>query len=188
VEGVQFFTISHVADLRDVATAVLFCGAGTCFAWLLTVRAADLQRVRIGILQGVIATVAGVLLAWAVGSVMLSHRAQGVGDFSWWPAFGSFHRTWDSLLGDYTTGLLQYVMVSGLIILWHRATDRVPVPAIVLVLTVTAAVASVAVATFRNYSADTTHVILAVLACLIALKVDRAIFGKRLAPATEAAR
>jgi len=128
------------------------------------------------------------VLAWAVGSVILA-KAQGTGQTTWWPAIGNFHRSWNSLLGDYTTGLLQYTLVAGLIVLWGRATRHRPSGATVITATWMIAVTSIVVGVFRGCNVDTAQLILGLIGGIVAVRFDRAIFGDRhpdvTAPAAE---
>ncbi len=178
VEAVQLFTLSHVADPRDLLSACLCCLLGCVAGWRIAAGTPDIHRHPMTLLRGLVAIVSGVVLAWAVGSVILA-KAQGTGHATWWPAIGNFHRSWNSLLGDYTTGLLQYTLVAGLIVLWGRATRHRPSAAMVITATAMIAVTSIIVGVFRGCNVDTAQLILALIGGIVAVRFDRAIFGNR---------
>jgi len=182
IEVVQLFTISHVADPRDLFSGWLCCLLGCVVGWKVVGRSPEIHRAPLTLLQGAVAVISGVMLAWAVGSVVLVKAAQSDGQATWWPAVGNFHRSWSSLLGDYTSGLLQYTLVAGLLILWGRATHHRPRPAMVLAATLAVAVISVVVGVYRGYSLDTAQLLLALIGGIAAVRFDRAIFGKRQRP------
>jgi hypothetical protein len=181
VEAAQLFTLSHVADPRDLLSAWICCLVGCVAGWRIVRSAPDIHRHPLTLLRGLVAVVSGVVLAWAVGSVILA-KAQGTGPATWWPAIGNFHRSWNSLLGDYTSGLLQYTLVAGLIVLWSRATRHRPSAAMVVTVTWMIAVTSIVVGVFRGYSVDTAQLILGLIGGIVAVRFDRAIFGERHLP------
>ena len=179
VEAIQLFTISHVADPRDLFSAWFCCLLGGLVGWMVVGTAPDIHRSPMTLLRGVVAVISGVVLAWAVGTIVLSTPAQAPMHTTWWPAIGNFDRSWSSLLGDYTSGLLQYILVGGLIVLWSRATRHRPSMALVVTSTWIIAVTSVSVTAFRGYNIDTAQLILGVIGGIVAVRFDRAIFGKR---------
>lgn len=188
LEMVQLFTISHVADPRDLCTGWLCCMLGCFVGRRLVDRSPEIHRLPLALLQGIVAVISGVMLAWAVGSMVLAGGSTLKGPVTWWPAIGNFHRSWSSLLGDYTGSLLQYILVAGLLVLWGRATRRRPSPGLVIAATVAVALISVAVNGYRGYCLDTAQLILALIGGIIAIRFDRAIFGdSRLAIAAPAA-
>jgi glycopeptide antibiotics resistance protein len=180
VEGVQLFTISHSADPRDLVSAWLCCLLGCLVGWRIVSRSPTIHQAPLTLLQGIVAVAAGMMLAWSVGSVVLSRSpTAGQEPMTWWPAIGSFHRSWNSLLGGYTTGLLEYLLVAGLLVLWCRSTRRRPRRALVVGTTLAIAAAAIGIARYRGWNGDTAHLLLALLAGVIAIRFDRAIFGKR---------
>ncbi len=179
VEAIQLFTISHVADPRDLFTAWLCCLLGCVVGWTVVGTSPDIHQSPMTLLRGLVAVISGVVLAWAVGSIILSTPAQAPMHTTWWPAVGNFNRSWSSLLGDYTSGLLQYILVAGLIVLWSRATRHRPSMALVVTSTWIIAVTSISVTAFRGYNIDTAQLILGVVGGIIAVRFDRAIFGRQ---------
>ncbi|MGQ9651863.1 MAG: VanZ family protein [Phycisphaerae bacterium] len=179
VEAIQLFTISHVADSRDLFSAWLCCLLGCVVGWTAMGTSPDLCRSPMTLLRGLVAVISGVVLAWAVGSIVLSTPAQTPMHTTCWPAIGNFNRSWSSLLGDYTSGLLQYILVGGLIVLWSRATRHRPSMALVVTATWIIAVTSISVTAFRGYNIDTAQLILGVVGGIIAVRFDRAIFGRQ---------
>lgn len=179
VETIQLFTISHVADPRDLLTAWLCCLLGCVVGWTVVGTSPDLHRPPMTLLRGVVAVISGVVLAWSVGSIVLGRPAQSPTHTTWWPAIGNFDRSWSSLLGDYTSGLLQYILVAGLIVLWSRAARHRPSMALVVTATWIIAVTSISVTAFRGYNIDTAQLILGVVGGVVAVRFDRAIFGRQ---------
>lgn len=178
VEAIQLFTISHVADPRDLFSAWFCCFLGCLVGSTVVGTSPDIHQSPMTLLRGVVAVISGVVLAWAVGSIVLSTPAQAPVHTTWWPAVGNFNRSWSSLLGDYTSGLLQYILVGGLIVLWSRATRHRPSMALVVTSTWIIAVTSVTVTAFRGYNIDTAQLILGIVGGIVAVRFDRAIFGR----------
>ena len=107
----------------------------------------------------------------------------------WYYVFNPQYGIVNSLLGDYTTGMLQYTLVAGLIVLWGRATRHRPSAAAVIAATWMIAVTSIVVGVFRGCSVDTAQLIFGLIGGIVAVRFDRAIFGDRhpgiTAPAAE---
>ncbi len=182
IETTQLFTISHVADLRDLASAGVCAGLGSVIGWRLVRRWPMLHQRPAVVLRRLVQVVALALLVWAVSPLALKDAPPSPVPISWLPMLDNFHRSWNGLLGDYTTGLLQYTLVAGLLVLWYRSNRRVPCKVPIIGLTLTSAILAGSVAAYRLNGFDTSQLLLAVLAGAIALRLDRAVFGKNAAP------
>ena len=184
IEAMQLFTISHTADFGDLVAAWLAGLAGAGVAWFLVRCRGEIHRQPGRVLRGMVAATTLALLGWAIGIIALSPRSGSPITIYWLPLFHDFHRSWNGLLGDYTAGLLQYGVVAGLLVLWCRSLHRRPGRCLVLCGVLATAVLVGASAVFRHNSFDTAQLLLAVLAGVVALRMDRAIFDKRPLPAT----
>jgi VanZ family protein len=180
VEGVQLFTISHVADPRDLAAAwlcaLLGMGAGLAMEWHIPA----LHRRPGLVMRGLSACVAIGLCAWAAASIAGGRGGENpsLAPVELWPGLGSFHRPWNSLFADYVTGLLQYTIVAGLVALWCRSTRRGGRPGIIALVTLGVAAGSLIVRLLIGHPLDTTQLLLAGLAVWMVSRLDAAVFGR----------
>ena len=72
VEAAQLFTISHVADLRDLTWAWMCCLIGAALAWLVATCCPNLHRRPLTVMRGLVLIVACSLLVWATASMYLA--------------------------------------------------------------------------------------------------------------------
>ena len=102
---------------------------------------------------------------------------------SWLPMAAAFHRPWQALLSDYLVSFMQYALLAGLLDLWSRAGCRRPSAWLLLATVGLAGLAGQVVALLAGRSMDTAQFLMALLAAWLALRLDRAIFGRRTAVA-----
>ncbi|NLX12265.1 MAG: VanZ family protein [Phycisphaerales bacterium] len=180
METAQFFTVSHVADPADLLAAWLFAGVGTGVACLLCMVSPQSSRRPLVVLRGLVLMGAAGLALW--GSAVLvfsSPRIAAPMRSCWLPLAGNFDRSWNGVLGDYTTGFFQYLMVSALILLWYRSRRIPPSTIIVFCLTVmTALLVGMVQVMLGRALMDTAVVLLASLAAAIAIRLDQAICSR----------
>lgn len=188
VEAAQLFTISHVADPRDLTWAAVCCLTGAASAALIAAARPNLQHRPLAVMRGLVLAVAFSLLVWATASMRLTEPAPHAPRTYWLPMITNFHRSWNGLLGDYITGLMQYTLVASLLLLWYRAQRRAPWLPLIVTFTGTCAVVAGMVAAARQQPFDTAQVFLAVAAAIVAIRMDRAVFGKRVSAKTAPAR
>jgi hypothetical protein len=119
------------------------------------------------------------LLVWARVSMHLAEPVPPPAQTSWLPMINNFHRSWNGLLGDYVTGLLQYTLAASLLLLWYRAQRRAPWLPLVVAFAGSCAIVAGMVAVSRHQPFDTAQVLLAVTGAIIAIRMDQAVFGKR---------
>lgn len=188
IEAIQLFTVSHAAEPADLilAAAAGMLGTGAA-AVLLTARPFVHQHPG-EICCGVLAVAAAGLSLWAALTwTPAASSADAASGASWLPVMGNFHRTWDSLLGEYTAGLLRYTLIGALVALWSRSRRRRPGRALVGGCTVAAALLLNASPLLpRGAFFDSTQILLALLAAAAVLAVDRAIWGEAIPHAVNA--
>ncbi len=188
IETAQFLTISHVADPADLLTAWMFVGIGTALAWMLCAFSPRTIHQPLAVLRGLVFMAAAGLALWGIAGLLLgSTRSIPAAHSSWLPVAGNFERSWNSVLGDYTTGFFQYMLVAALIALWYRSRRMAPSTIIVFCLTVmTALLVGIAQAMLGRALLDTAIVLLASLAAAIVVRLDYAVFGHRAVTASSA--
>ena len=179
IEAVQFFTVSHVADPADLTGAWICGGLGVALGAVLLAWRPDLHRQPLRVLRGLVVVTVIVLLAWGVLSVLLREKMSLSATTSWLPMVSNFHRPWNSLLGDYATGFLQYGMIAGLVALWYRSGNRRPGQLVIIAAAVSSALLASVVALYRQIPIDTGQFFLALLAGAVAVRLDLALFGQR---------
>jgi glycopeptide antibiotics resistance protein len=178
IEAIQLFTISHVADPRDLAMAWCCCLAGAMSVQIVLIRWPDLQRRPATVLRGLVLIIAATLVLWTAAILVHSQTRDTIGPTTWLPVVGSFDRTWDGLLGDYTRGLFQYLLVGALVAMWYRSHHRAPSAVTVVGGAFGAAVImGVLQAVCRSVTPDTTQLLLAVIAAVCILRLDRALWS-----------
>jgi len=186
IEAIQLFTVSHAAEPADLVGAVAAGILGTGAATVLLTARPFVHQYPGEVCCGVLAVAAAGLSLWAALAWTPSGPAGGASGASWLPVVGNFHRTWDSLLGEYTTGLLRYTLIAALVALWSRSRRRRPGRALVAGGTIAAALLLQANAMLtRGAIFDSTQILLALLAAAAVLAVDRAIWGE---PAAQTVR
>jgi len=179
VEMLQLFTVSHVADPRDLLMAWAFCGLGTAVGSRVCARSqAGLPRPGT-VLRGLVMVLALGIVGRAVVAVALPNSNPVPVATSWLPMAGSFHRPWNSLLAHYTTGLFHYAVFAGLLVLWLRASHRQLHWLWVVATTLAAALVGQLLAIGTGQPSDTAQLLLALLAAAMAIRLDRAVFGRR---------
>jgi VanZ family protein len=180
VEGMQLFTVSHVADWRDLRIAWICCGAGVMLALAVLWHRPLIYRDPTLLLRTVLPLACPLVLAWAVVSV--THTAGHARGLSgWMPVMGGFHRSWDVVMTEYAAGIVNYLLAAGMIVVWLRLRRRRPGQwACVAGAMVIAATLQVTAALVFKAVPDTGHVILAAVAGAIVHRADRAICGERI--------
>ena len=175
IETGQLFTASHAADWRDIQLGFLFTLAGTFAAAILLWqfqaipwKSRLLSRLLLPVLS--IAFLAGILIT----TIHLSQHGSA-GMRSWLPIMSNFHRTWDHLLAEYVVAFANYALASSLFVIWTRLRQRSPSLIGCLAVAMTPAVISIVIASARTHGpADTSHLLLAVAAGIMAYRMDRA--------------
>ena len=178
IEAVQLFTISHVADVRDLASAWVWCGLASVVGWGLVHRWPGMHQRPAAVLRDLVVVVALVLIAWGVGSVMLKNTSSEPVSVVWLPMVDNFHRSWNGLLGEYTSGALQFSLVAGLLVLWYRSHRQPPRRLVIVGGTLATAIVAGAAAVYRHHTFDTAQLLLALLAAAAVVRLDRAVFGR----------
>lgn len=180
LELAQAFTLSHVADPRDLAWAWICSGIGTAVGGLAARWSADLHRRPLALLRGMVASIAVGLLVWMTATIHAVQAAPRSPRTSWLPMIGNFDRSWNGLLGDYVTGLLQYTLIAGLVLLWYRSRSRWPNPAWIVAVTAGCALAVGAGSVLRYRLFDTAQILLAIVGAVVAIRLHAAVFGRRI--------
>jgi len=192
IEALQFLTISHVADVRELLVGWACCGIGAAVALcVLARRGGLLPRPRIvvrGFLLVMAALVAGRTLVVAekgVRMIFMGISMQGYAEKNhpdtifgsvWAPMVAVFHRPWEALLADYTASGLQYAALAVVTVLGLRAYHRRPAWFWIVGVPWVAAVVTQTWAAWCERPADTAHLLLALLAGWAVLRADRAVF------------
>lgn len=179
VEAVQLFTVSHVADWRDVELAAVLSLVGSLAAFVLVWRRPMAHLDPAGMIGPVVPLLCVGLVAWvAVASLRNISVAHLRSTGQWLPIMGSFHRSWDALLASYAAGFVNCVLASGLYVLWCRMRRRLPgLTGCVLTPVLAAGILQVAIKAAFGGSPDTGHLILAMVAGVFVHRVDRAVCG-----------
>ncbi len=179
VETAQFFIISHVADPVDLLAAWLFIFIGIGAACFLYTVSPQIIRQPLVVLRGVVLTAAAGLALWGIAVLAFNSTPNvPVARSSWLPVAGNFERSWNGVLGDYTTSFFQYILISALIVLWYRSQRMSPSLIIVFCLTVmTALIIGMAQALLGHGLLDTAEVLLASFAAAIVKHLDQAVFN-----------
>jgi len=178
IELMQLFTISHVTDPADLTGGWICAGLGAMAAWFALQWSPALHRRPRFVLQCVVAMMVAGVLVWKSLALLVMDVGHELTCGSWLPLMSSFHRPWNSVLGDYTTGFLQYAIVGGVLaVLWRSSHRRPPV------LVVTGGVLVVAFLTMAYTTAiyrpiDTGQGVVALLAGLTVIGLDRALWEK----------
>jgi len=179
IEALQFFTISHAADPADLTGGWICAALGGLAGWLLLRHWPNLHHRPRLVLQGLLAVVALVVLAWKSVSLLMIQPGGAPSCGSWMPLVNNFHRPWNSLLGDYTTGFLQYMIVGGVLAVWFRAMHRRPRVGPILGAALSAAIVEMAYTFQVHGPIDTGQLLLALLAGATVIGLDRAFWEPR---------
>jgi VanZ family protein len=177
IELLQLLTPSHVAQMSDLLLAWACTGGGAALAtaWLLAregrpPRAVSVARLLVAV--GMFAVLARTLVGAAAAGGESSAFA------SWLPMSGQFTRPWGSLIGSYLNSLAHYTLVAGLMVLWYRASGVRPRPAVAMLGALLPVLMEACVSACFNAGFDTALVLLAFAAGIVAISVDRALFGE----------
>ncbi len=179
IELLQVFTIAHTADPRDLVMGWLFAAMGAGAAWSAMSRSRDgLPRPAV-VLRGLVMVLAMAIAGRAtLAAAFVHHDAAAACMASWLPMASAFHRPWASLLGDYLTTFLQYALLAGLLVLWSRAGRHRPSGWVVGASVAVACAGAQAFGVAAGRPVDTAAFLLAVLAAWLAVRLDRALFGR----------
>lgn len=187
IEGMQFFTISKTADPVDVLLAFCCAGCGALCGWMLLYFRPDFLRQPAAVLRGLVVAVAFGLAFWAGAYLTFEQPHARTGLLPALPITSDFARSWDGLLGKYVTLFLQFSLVAGLVCLWYRSIRRRPPAMVIMAVTFNVAlIGGLVHAVLLGRIIDTANLILALLAGVTVIRLDRAVFDKRPAdPAIE---
>ncbi len=194
IEALQFFTLSHAADARDLLLGWAFCGLGAGGGSVVLARTGGRLPQPRAVLRGLV--LAAVLMVAA--RTLVAIGGSGAGDLLIAPAeriFGGgaqpapvfapmaavFHRPWEALLADYTAAGLQYAAAALIAVLALRACRKRPMRRLIFGASLAAAVLAQTWAACTGHPIDSAHLLLALLAGWIILRADRAVFPHPLA-------
>jgi VanZ family protein len=182
IELVQLFTASHVADGNDMSRAWACCTGGTLLAVGLLWMRPLIYRDPAALVGPALPIVCPVLLAWLIVAILKDFGRGQADGLEWLPVMANFQRSWDSLLFSYTSGLINYTLAVGTVAAWMRLRGQTPRLGHCLATALVAALVlqSIALLVFGAFP-DTGHVALAVVAGLAVHRLDRAMFGRRMA-------
>lgn len=179
IEVLQVFTISHVADPRDLLLGWAFCGIGVAFTgcWFRRLNTALPRPVLV--LRGVVIVALLAVLGRALAYFLLRNGGTAPVMACWLPMASGFHRPWAALLAEYMMSTVRYGLLASALVLWSRANHQVPSALWLVGLTVMAALMGQAISLLRWNTIETAELILALAAAIAVLRADAAIFGTR---------
>ncbi|HOA72885.1 MAG TPA: VanZ family protein [Phycisphaerae bacterium] len=185
LELVQLFTVSHVADGHDLLRGWACCSAGTLAAAALLWLRPLIYRDPAALVSPIVPIICPIVFLWLAVSAFRNVGGGHTSGLGWLPVMGNFSRSWDSVLGSYTSGFLNYALAVGVLVAWLRLRGHAPRLSHCIATGLLAALSLQAVTVvFFGAFPDTSHIALAVLAGGLVHRVDRAMFGFRVARVT----
>jgi len=179
IELLQLFTMAHVTDPADLTAGWICCGAAVAVGFKLVRLTPDLHRRPMLVLRWLVTIATVVLVLSRLVMLALDDPASTSAPLAWLPLVSNFHRTWNSVLGDYARGLMEYAIVAGLLVAWARAVRRRPWAGLVIVGPIALALITMIVSLYLGVPTDTAQLLLALAAGLVAVKADRVLFERR---------